>query len=84
MTMAQLTATKESGLDLVRDIAIARNDLPARELTAFTGQIVTMLEFKQETFEVSAVPLRAQDHPVLAAIWDNDEDDDVFAPDPAV
>ena len=36
------------------------------------------------TIEPVAVPLRAEDHPVLAEIWGGDEDDDIFADKPAV
>lgn len=30
------------------------------------------------------VPIRADEYPSLAAIWDNEEDDDIFAPEPTI
>jgi len=58
----------------VPDVA---SDLTGREAFTATGS--------SHTYEVRNVrivtPLRAEDYPVLAAIWDNEEDDDIFADD---
>lgn len=67
----------------IEDIVLTTHDLVALTVTSEAMQPVCILDFVAEGGGAIAV-LRAEDYPVLARVWDNDEDDDLFAAEPAL
>lgn len=56
------------------------NEQPILSLSAGGG----VVKLRRLTMQFAAIPLNAEDHRVLAGIWDNDEDDTIFADQPAI
>ncbi len=67
----------------IEDLVVIGHDLVARATTTEAWQPAVLVDFVIEDAEAPSA-LTADEYPALARVWDNDEDDNLFAPEPAV
>jgi len=72
-----VTLMRDSGqMTGLHDAVTTGNDVPAAALTDINGHLnMVLVTFQIEHVERHVVPIRGEDYPSLAAIWENDEDD---------